>query len=390
MKIGKSLPAGLLAACLLLCLAACNKPEIPEEPGENTAQTTESGASASDPEDTGTGAETTAAITVETADDTTVPEQTSVQNTAEKTTKTTRATKATVPPTAPPAPVTVPTAATKQPEPSVIIPTTAPTTAPTQPEAPEYTLLDYYAKCAYELYTLYCWNGDSTITMEIDGMTLSAQREFHVDGRYAGMPREEICALVEGTNSGVVPDGSGGQESTQYEVMQFFEGRDNKMYFRVDQARYFYTPGDLWTEFSGVGIPYPLDLTNAGEYITTTPDGEGGTLTGSIPADRLGDSLLVDFNEAMFSLMSISVNQLYGYRFSDVQLTVDMILDPQNPKRGPYIRRFHMDFTAYLTDANGAEIPVRIQEEAGYWAPGYALSVKVPKDLDTYVEWQGE
>lgn len=387
MKMGKSLLAGLLAAGLLLSLTACNKPETPEDPGENTAQTTESGASASDLESTGAGTETTAAITVETADDTTAPVQTSVQNTVQKTVNTTKATQA---PTAPPAPVTVPTAATKQPEPSVILPTAAPTTAPTQPEAPEYTLLDYYAKCAYELYTLYCWNGDSTITMEIDGMTLSAQREFHVDGRYAGLPREEICALVEGTNSGVVPDGSGGQESTQNEVMQFFEGRGNKMYFRVDDARYFYTPGDLWTEFAGIGIPYPLDLTNAGEYITITPDGEGGILTGSIPADRLGDSLLVDFDEALYPLLNISANQLYGYRFSDVQLTVDMVLDPQNPERGPYIGRFHMEFTAYLKDVNGAEIPVKIEEEAGYWAPGYAFSVKAPKDLDTYVEWQGE
>jgi hypothetical protein len=96
-------------------------------------------------------------------------------------------------------------------------------------------------------------------------------------------------------------------------------------------------------EFAGIGIPYPLGLTNAAEYVAITPDGEGGTLTGSIPADKLGDSLLVDFDEALYSLLNISVNQLYGYRFSDVQLTVDMILDPQNPERGPYIRRFHMD-----------------------------------------------
>lgn len=133
-----------------------------------------------------------------------------------------------------------------------------------------------------------------------------------------------------------------------------------------------------------------MDLTNAKEYIRITPDGEGGTLTGSIPADKLGDFLLVDFDEALYSLLNIASNQLDGYRFSDIELMVDMILDWQAPARAPYIHRFHIGFTAFLKGVNGDEIPVRIEEEVSYLPPDYALYVDAPKGLDAYVEWTGE
>lgn len=210
MKLGKAWMAGILAAGLLLSMSACNRAERPEEPETAITDTTEDAAqttafaglpagtalSSSAEETTGTAAET--APSAETA---------ATTKTAAKTTQTTGA----------PAPsVTVP-AATKPPEPSVILPTAAPTAAPTrppeQPEEPEYTLLDSYAKNVYGLYTLDSYDGKSVITLEMEGMTLSAQRTFRVAGRSGGL-RKNIRALVTGKNTYMVPEVQQGEAPT--------------------------------------------------------------------------------------------------------------------------------------------------------------------------------